>query len=349
MLHSTHLCGQEAGKRGGHGFTLAEMMVVVAIIALLVAILMPTLNGAFARAKDSLCRNNLHHIAQTLHADVHSIGSVTTGSSWLGVAMANADFSKDMVWCQADTRSRANYTNDSIMAALKDVYNLQFEFSTLDQYACSFLPDIFAGKKVPDNQVWAIYPRGGINQPPKSPWNPLPTPREDQAFIGTDNDAGVMITFRGDSILFESVVPPDSVGYSRQFIVKGQGKPPCPMQMGQLPNNDTETCIIHLWGTDYKQLAPAASINMGTLTSYGINGLVEEKDWRPDQIFLMDANQLVVNPLSTNKADFLDQVLIPRHNGKLNVAACDGSVRQTTEIDMEMQLNRSPNLWKGTR
>lgn len=50
------------------GFTLIELMVVVAIIALLISITMPAMSEARRVSKKSVCLNNLHQIGTGIHA-----------------------------------------------------------------------------------------------------------------------------------------------------------------------------------------------------------------------------------------------------------------------------------------
>jgi len=51
-----------------HGFTLIELLVVIAIIALLVTILMPTLNQAKELARRSVCLSNQRNLALSVHS-----------------------------------------------------------------------------------------------------------------------------------------------------------------------------------------------------------------------------------------------------------------------------------------
>jgi len=68
-------------------FTLIELLIVVAILALLVTILGPSLSSAMKRANDVKCKTNLKRLSESFRARVQAQG-MPSPWAWLGVAEA---------------------------------------------------------------------------------------------------------------------------------------------------------------------------------------------------------------------------------------------------------------------
>lgn len=92
------LHGRSALNKRPAGFTLIELLVVVAIIALLISMLVPSLNMARHRAKASVCMSNLRQIGLSLrnYADDHA-GRIPCGAA-TPTPYVPEDMASNQIW-----------------------------------------------------------------------------------------------------------------------------------------------------------------------------------------------------------------------------------------------------------
>src|SRR5688572_4617750 len=96
-------------RKSEHGFTLVELLVVIAVIALLAGLLLPALSKAKQRARATQCLSNLKDVGVATHIYAHEnenilmLDALIPGTySWATVLATNVGVGKsDIFVCPA--------------------------------------------------------------------------------------------------------------------------------------------------------------------------------------------------------------------------------------------------------
>ncbi len=159
------------------GFTLVELLVVMAIIATLMALLLPAVQNAREASRRTSCRNNLHQIGIAIHSyhDTHACfppssgGTGTSGGNGnvlSGFAMLLPNLEKNIIWQRI--RSAPMQGGDPSTIAIN---------GEIEMYLC---PSASVGDKV--NGSGHRYYAFNLGDLQPSYPNPIPLPMEE--FLG---------------------------------------------------------------------------------------------------------------------------------------------------------------------
>ena len=323
----------EAAGPDRRAFTIVELMVIISVIALLCAILLPSMSRAFEVTYSTLCKRNLYGLGQALHGD--SVGNplaVPDPNAWISVALNNG--SRDLLVCKEDDEEHV-----ADISVLEDYYILQNNRAKNPEQN-NFTFSNFAGSVgtgdgyMDDRQLFRDHqiPQNPVNHHGNHECWCYVFPREaNQKMISITDEATVLVSFEGSKVSIESIIGCGcSHCNSDHWLMKGH------MTDDGLRALREDTVVMKLGGHTCREVDPNSPVYIFMETaSYGMNGALRPRKFGPQQLMLMDANEVLID---IEEPDWEEHVK-ERHLGKLNALVVGGSVSTISLVDLQDELD----------
>ena len=316
-------------------FTLVEILVVIAVIALLLMILMPSYQQAAAMTRATLCRNNLAKISTAF----------ATHASGAGAKTLNGIFDLP----NADTWPAVPY----------DVCPVPTLFICPEKEEKSIYT-------TPKNPMEGLrYTNSGYNRNDRG-WDILFTEvglgkqnfgtrrgrdsQGDYIEVGLDDNSAVTADYIDndghDGVLRVYLEPGGKVVI--KLIKYSCGENNCVLYFGKplFPDNVTNPADpFYGWlGPGTSKNGMERELSRGMQCSYGINERSGELRYGDGRVLLVDYDKTIVN-LSNAEFPKLLSDAAQRHLGKLNMLLTDGAVRPTGPTQLDPLLG-GQKLWE---
>jgi len=353
--------------RSSHGFTLTEMLAVMAILVMVIALLLPAMRGAKEAANYAKCAANLNTLGQAYMQlalekraeQGANAPAVNDPYGWPGALEPYLD-APGAKACPSDPQVGGIWggqdPSDEDFEEVVEVGGFDYHHVHDDGHSfslpmtnASFMVNIRGWNETSQGESrWRAY--YGADGPPKgqavifatdqqrlyfrlleenAAWDREHDRNEKQfSFVPTSDD-------HMDAIGWKSTYPYG--GYTRTFRYNGE------QVVGRIPGyGDRHRGIID---------APASIISQGE-SSYGINNRIQFIR-HENRILLIDYEKIVAEVVGADAYDIWSaemQKVEERHNGKINVLMIDGSVTGTHPLDIDPgYTDHHEDLWRPQR
>ena len=332
-------------------FTLVELLIVMAILAMLVAITIPSFARAYELARSGVCKNTLRQLS----ALAHTLGSKNTLGVQVGSRPRLPMYNDWDVLVHESNKSQylrcpsAGEPTFDASATLRNVYIRQDGGgnSVTPGVVVSYLYDILYEDTVNDSQIHYTY-QGRSNG---GGWgwvqalNEGQPPRENQAFLAITTCAAFVVTFEKSYVEVRPLGHhPNWSSGSSHWVCKGDPE-------------DADTwqgdILVRLTGVGYETVNDPVRISAFHETDYGMNNLVPPHSYRTDQLLFVDYSDAIVRLEGVSIDEpFDDDVangeVLDRHLGRANLVCIDGRVTGMSKEELRHEYERRSDrrsLW----
>jgi len=340
------------GRRGG--YTLVEVMVVIAIIIILVSMLMPFMDGMRERGYVSLCQNNLEKISQALATSSSGAGGRRpTDAGW--VLAATAYGSKEILVCPKGSyrggSSSVEITGDVKVVPAPDICKPSSNPALEDNKIVWMFQERQAYPLPSSVTVDIVNPGRYDNNYNRQPGTIAAGTTVDCHFlhydpVGSQNASttGQVIKF-SDEILgiicVSSTLDASDAVLGSPGTVYGTG-----VGSRGFENNaemvslsdDRRSFLIHQFHSTYPGEEVRILTRPGGQASYGVNNKVLAVMSKPEQIYIVEYERSQVNIDDPKWTAYT----APRHFGRSNALMVNGSVRLLSKEE----LDRDNGNWR---
>jgi prepilin-type N-terminal cleavage/methylation domain-containing protein/prepilin-type processing-associated H-X9-DG protein len=310
--------------KASKGFTLVELLVVLAVIVVLVTILVPSISKAAAVARSTLCQGNLQRLGTVL-GFVNQVGAnasatmtpgraVTVYPDWHGWPYQAQGACSDsrLFKCIEDARGAVDMAQVRRRVEYRSTYGGGIVIPLAGEVENNYV----LSRRGPDYTEYVFEEAGNINQ---GFW-----------VVGSHNDGWLKLYDNG----LLKVVSCNCGGDNQLWI---DGKP----AFGPNPNDHNSTQMRPNVGKTLR-----TNLRDSSITSYGVNTYAHRYPYGSNVLVLMDLDDLSASPNDPSRTRAALSAS-RRHLGRLNTLMADGTVHTKGLSQLDPLLNRS--LWDPSR
>ena len=311
-------------------FTLVELLVVIVILGLLLALLVPAGQQAWAAARNTICRNNLFHIYQTFGsaaADARLNNSGQTKffpepNNWMDTAIRFSETSDILVCSETDITVQVGVPAGNPLSRMVYVHRVRNFQVAFDDSSHQGFGHMNLGTWTGSDSR-GDYIEIGLNDN---------SPITENYYSTSESHDGIIRIYLNDGgKVFAKLMKYSCGEYN---CVLYDGKPLFVAASDPAGVNDPGSTMYGWLGPGSSKVGTEVQLEGAAgVCSYGMAKGAERFGTGHHKILVMDYDQLVIDPTLSASRELLQKA--GRHMGKINVLFTDGMVQtfSLTEID----------------